>query len=213
MIDVEDLVVDHPSGRALRGVSFVARTGSVVGVVGPEGAGKSTLLRCIATLDMPESGRVSVFGIDPERDPRSVHAILGYVPPAFGLYDALTVGRSLRYAARSRGVAEARATDAAVAAAERLGLAARMPTLAGALSPGERQRLGLAQALVHGPRVLLLDEPSDAGALSPLLHRLAASGVTVMVSAPEVDLLPDSCTDLLELEGGRLARDGLRRLA
>jgi ABC-2 type transport system ATP-binding protein len=213
MIDVENLVVDHPSGRALRGVSFVARTGSVVGLAGPQGAGKSTLLRCLATLNTPESGRLSVAGRDPERDPRGVHAILGYLPPAFGLYDRLTVGRALRYAARSRGVPEARAGEAAVAAADLVGLAGRTPALAGDLNPRERQRLGLAQALVHQPRVLLLDEPEEAGALSPLLARLAASGVTVMVSAPAPEGLPDSCTDLLELESGHVLGDGLRRLA
>lgn len=213
MIDVEDLVVDHPAGRALRGLSFVARTGSVVGVSGPEGAGKSTLFRCLATLDTPESGRMSVAGLDPERDPRGVHAILGYLPPAFGLYDALTVGQCLRYAARSRGVAEALTVDAAVAAAALVGLDGRMPTPAGALAPAERQRLGLAQALVHRPRVLLLDEPPDAGALSPLLGRLAAEGVTIMVSAPEPERLPDSCTDLMELERGQVVGEGLRRLA
>jgi ABC-2 type transport system ATP-binding protein len=210
VIDVEDLVVDHPAGRALRGVSFVARTGAVVGVHGPAGAGKSTLLRCIATLDLPESGRISVAGLDPERDPRGVHALLGYLPPAFGLYDGLTVGQCLRYAARSRGVPEAQAVDAAVAAAGRVGLAGRMPTPAGALAPGERQRLGLAQAIVHRPRVLLLDEPEDAGALSPLLREMAAGGVTIMVSAPDFAHLPDSCTEALELEGG--LTDGLRRL-
>jgi ABC-2 type transport system ATP-binding protein len=151
-----------------------------------------------------------VAGLDPERDPRGVHGLLGYLPPAFGLYDALTVGQCLRYAARTRGVPEARAVDAAVAAAERVGLAGRMPTAAGALRPAERQRLGLAQALVHRPRVLLLDEPEDAGILSPLLRELGAEGVTVMISAPDFAHLPDSCTDALALENGRT--DGLRRL-
>ena len=212
MIDVEALSFDHPSGPALRSVSFVARTGSVVGLTGPEGAGKSTLLRCIATLETPESGRITVAGIDTERDPRGVHALLGYLPGAFGLYDGLSVGRCLRFAARSRGVPEARAADAAVAAAERVGLSGRVATPAGLLSPTERQRLGLAQALVHRPRVLLLDEPQEAGALSPLLRALAEGGMTIMVSAPDPARLPDSCTDLLELDGGRVAGEGLRRV-
>jgi ABC-2 type transport system ATP-binding protein len=217
VIDVEALVFDHPSGPALKGVSFVVRAGAVVGLVGPPGSGKSTLLRCIATLETPGAGRITVAGRDTERDPRGVHAILGYLPRAFGLYDALTVGQCLRYAARSRGVAEAHAEEAAVRAAETVGLAGRMPTRAGALSPRERQRLALAQAIVHRPRVLLLDDPgadaADRDALGPLIRRFAAEGLTVMVSAPDLAGLPDGCTERLALDGGQVASDGVERLA
>jgi ABC-2 type transport system ATP-binding protein len=216
VIDVDALVFDHPCGPVLRGVSFVVRAGAMVGLVGPAGAGKSTLLRCIATLETPGAGRITVAGRDTERDPRGVHAVLGYVPAAFGLYDALTVGQCLRFAARSRGVPIADAEDAAVAAAEMTGLAGRAPTRAGELSPSDRARLAFAQAVVHRPRVLLLDAPisqaSAGDALCPLIQRFAGAGMTLMVSAPSVAELPPGCTDLLELEGGRIAGEGLRRL-
>src|SRR5579875_2113507 len=101
MIDVENVSYDYPSGRALDGISFVVRPGAVLALVGPNGAGKSTLLRCIAALEPPTEGSISVLGMDVRAEPRGVHAALGYLPDFYGLYDALTVRRSLIYAARS----------------------------------------------------------------------------------------------------------------
>ena len=160
MIDVEGLVFDYPSGRALHGVSFVVRPGAVMALVGPNGAGKSTLMRCIAALETPGAGRISVVGLDTQRDPRGVHAALGYLPDAFGLYDALSVRQCLLYAARSRGVDAADASAATELAASEVGLTERLDQRAGELSRGLRQRLAIAQAVVHRPRVLLLDEPA-----------------------------------------------------
>ncbi|WP_174300340.1 ABC transporter ATP-binding protein [Caulobacter sp. S45] len=219
MIDVEDLVFDYPSGRALHGVSFVVRPGAVMALVGPNGAGKSTLMRCIAALEAPGAGRISVVGLDTRRDPRGVHAALGYLPDAFGLYDALSVRQCLLYAARSRGVDAIDAEAAMATAAAEVGLGDRLNRRAGELSRGLRQRLAIAQAVVHRPRVLLLDEPAAGldpaarDALAALIRRFAAGGMTLMVSSHLLSELEDYCTEMLVLEDGRVRGEGVVRLA
>ena len=219
MIDVDGLVFDYPSGRALYGVSFVVRPGAVMALVGPNGAGKSTLMRCIAALDTPHAGRISVVGLDTQRDPRSVHAALGYLPDAFGLYDALSVRQCLLYAARSRGVDAADAQPAMELAAAEVGLGDRLDQRAGELSRGLRQRLAIAQAVVHRPRVLLLDEPAAGldpaarDALATLIRRFADGGMTLMVSSHLLSELEDYCTEMLMLEAGLISGEGVVRLA
>ena len=219
MIDIEGLVFDYPSGRALHGLSFVVRPGAVMALVGSNGAGKSTLMRCIAALDTPHAGRISVVGLDTQRDPRGVHAALGYLPDAFGLYDTLSVRQCLLYAARSRGVDAVDAQPAMALAAAEVGLTDRLDQRAGELSRGLRQRLAIAQAVVHRPRVLLLDEPAAGldpaarDALAALIRRFAAGGMTLMVSSHLLSELEDYSTEMLMLEGGRLRGDGVVRLA
>jgi ABC-2 type transport system ATP-binding protein len=218
MIDAENVVYDYPSGRALRGVSFVVRAGAVLALVGPNGAGKSTLMRCIAALDVPTEGAITVQGIDTQDDPRAIHASLGYLPDIYGLYDGLSVRRCLIYAARSRGVAPGDARAAAEAAAVRVGLSDRMESLAGHLSRGLRQRLGIAQSLVHRPRVLLLDEPASGldpearASLSELIRSLAGDGMTLVVSSHILSELEDYCSEMLMLRDGQVVGGGVVRL-
>ena len=218
MIDAENVTFDYPSGRALHGVGFVVRTGAVLALVGPDGAGKSTLMRCIAALDAPGEGRIHVAGLDTQADPRGVHAALGYLPEVFGLYDTLSVRRALAYAARTRGVAVAQTQAAVALAAQRVGLADRLDRLAGELSRGLRQRLAIGQAIVHSPRVLLLDEPAaglDTGArhaLCALIRELAETGMTVVVSSPLLSDLEDCCSEMLMLDEGRIGGGGVVRV-
>jgi ABC-2 type transport system ATP-binding protein len=215
MIAAQNVVYDYPSARALHGVSFTVAKGAVLALVGPNGAGKSTLMRCIAALDRPTSGTISVAGIDTHADPRGVHAALGYLPDFFGLYDELSVRRALVYAARSRGVPEAAAAEAATRAAARVELSDRMEQRAGELSRGLRQRLAIAQTLVHSPSVLLLDEPAaglDPEArrnLSDLIRRLSGEGMTILVSSHILAELEDYCTDMLMIRDGRVAGEGV----
>ncbi len=219
MVDVDDLVFDAPWGRVLQGVSFVVRTGAVLGLVGADPPTRSILLRCIAALEEPERGRISVAGLDTRRHPRAIHALLGHVPPTFGLYDALTLRQALRYAAASRGVPDAEAPAAGEAAAAAVGLAERLDDPVGGLTPRGRWRLAFAQAVAHRPRLLLLEEPvtgldaAERQAVATLLQRFAGEGMTVVASAPLRAELPPGCTDLLELEGGLLAGEGVVRLA
>lgn len=215
MIEVSGVVYDYPTARALHGVSFSVERGAVLAMVGPNGAGKTTLLRCIAALDAPTEGRITVAGLDTQADPRGVHAALGYLPDFFGLYEELSVRRCLLYAARSRGVAEADAGRAAEAAASRVQLSDRLEARAGELSRGLRQRLAIAQTIVHQPKVLLLDEPA-AGldpearrSLSELILRLSGEGMTIIVSSHILAELEDYSTRMLMIRDGRAAGGGV----
>ena len=215
MIVAQDVIYDYPAARALHGVSFTVARGSVLALVGPNGAGKSTLMRCIAALDRPTSGTISVAGLDTENDPRAVHAAIGYLPDFFGQYDELSVRRCLIYAARSRGVSAVEAEGAATRAAGKVGLGDRLDKRAGELSRGLRQRLAIAQTIVHAPQVLLLDEPA-AGldpearrSLSELVTRLASEGMTILVSSHILAELEDYCTDMLMIRDGRVAGGGI----
>jgi ABC-2 type transport system ATP-binding protein len=189
--------------------------GAVLALVGPNGAGKTTLMRCVAALDSPTEGAISVAGLDTQADPRGVHKAIGYLPDFFGLYDELSVRRSLAYAARSRGVAEDQTAAAVQRAAERVQLADRLEARAGELSRGLRQRLAIAQTIVHQPRALLLDEPA-AGldpearrSLSDLILKLAGEGMTIVVSSHILAELEDYSTRMLMIRDGRVAGGGV----
>jgi ABC-2 type transport system ATP-binding protein len=208
MIDVTDLVYEYPTTRALKGVSLKVAPQTITALVGPNGAGKTTLLRCLAALEDPYSGSVTVAGHDTRAEPRAIHALLGYLPDFYGLYDALSVRRILTYMARSRGIVPALTATAVEKAATRVGLFERLEVKAGDLSRGLRQRLGIAQAIVHEPKVLLLDEPSaglDPQArrdLAALLVALKDAGMTLVVSSHILAELEDYCSEMVIIEDG-----------
>ncbi len=210
MIDVNDLVYEYPSARALDGVSLKVVPQTITALVGPNGAGKTTLLRCLAALEAPYAGHVLIDGLDTAAAPREIHARLGYLPDFYGLYDELSVRRSLIYAARAHGIARPRRERRRKKAAARVGLADRMETPAGQLSRGLRQRLAIAQTIVHEPRVLLLDEPAaglDPQArrdLSTLLVALKDGGMTLVVSSHILAELEDYCSEMIIIEDGRI---------
>ena len=211
MIEVSNLVYEYPAVRALDGVSFTVAPQTVTALVGPNGAGKTTLLRCLAALEAPYSGCVLVDGLDTAAAPREIHTRLGYLPDFYGLYDELSVRRALIYAARAHGIAADAARAAAEKAAQRVCLADRLETLAGELSRGLRQRLAIAQTIVHEPRVLLLDEPAaglDPQArrgLSTMLLSLKDQGMTLVVSSHILAELEDYCSEMIIIEDGRIA--------
>jgi ABC-2 type transport system ATP-binding protein len=195
-------------------VSFSVAPGSVTALVGPNGAGKTTLLRLLAALDAPYAGRVVVDGLDAAAHPRLVHQRLGYLPDFFGLYDELTVRQSLIYAALARKVGRDKAEAAAAQTAARVGLADRLSERGSELSRGLRQRLAIAQTIVHAPRVLLLDEPA-AGldpearrSLSNLILDLQRDGMTIIVSSHILAELEDYCSAMLVMSQGRLIGGG-----
>jgi ABC-2 type transport system ATP-binding protein len=210
MIEIRDLAFEYPGHRALAGISLDIVGGSITALVGPNGAGKTTLLRCLAALETPYAGHVTIDGLDTRDAPRAIHARLGYLPDFFGLYDALSVKRCLQYAARAHGIAAGDALDAAQKAARRVGLLDRMEQPAGALSRGLRQRLAIAQAIVHQPKVLLLDEPAaglDPQArrdLSQLLLSLKSDGMTLVVSSHILAELEDYSDRMVIVDHGRI---------
>lgn len=210
MIAVEHVVFDYPGVRALDDVSFAIKKGAITALVGPNGAGKTTLLRCLAALEPPHGGSIAIEGVDIFDEPRRTHRLVGYLPDFFGLYDTLTVGQCLTYAAGSQGVQSAAIGQSVQQAAARFAIGELLERRAGDLSRGQRQRLAIAQATVHGPSLLLLDEPAaglDPQAradLSGTLLSLARNGITVVVSSHILTELEDYCTDLLIIDRGKL---------
>ena len=213
VVQVRDLVYDYPTARALFGVSFDIAPGSITALVGPNGAGKTTLLRCLAALETPYSGSVFVDGLDVEEHPRDVHKRLGFLQDFFGLYDELTVRQCLDHHAAAHGVPWVKRPAAVEQSAERLGLADRLGQKAGALSRGLRQRLAVAQAIIHQPSLLLLDEPAsglDPEArqdLSRLLVTLRDEGMTLIVSSHILAELEDYSTHMMIMQDGRLTEN------
>jgi ABC-2 type transport system ATP-binding protein len=207
---VEALAFEYPGVRALDEVSFAIGRGTVTALVGPNGAGKTTLLRCLAGLDAPLAGQVEVAGIDVLEHPREAHRCLGYLSDFFGVYEALTVAQCLAHAASIQGVAEDEVPRAVTRTAARLDLADRTGQTAGTLSRGLRQRLAIGQAIIHGPQLLLLDEPA-AGldpearhSLAVLLRALQGEGMSLVVSSHILAELDEYSTHMLVLREGRL---------
>jgi ABC-2 type transport system ATP-binding protein len=207
---VAALDYEYPGVRALSGVSFELHRGTVTALVGPNGAGKTTLLRCLAGLDAPLEGAIEVGGVDVLEAPREAHRKLGYLSDFFGVYESLTVAQCLAHAGAMQGVAEAGLDEAVRRTAQRLGLADRQGQAAGTLSRGLRQRLAIGQALIHGPELLLLDEPA-AGldpearhALAALFRTLRDEGMTLVVSSHILAELDEYSTHMLVLRGGEV---------
>ncbi len=210
MIGVEGLNFEYEGKRVLHDVSFTIAPGSITALVGPNGAGKTTLLRCMTRLETPLSGRIVIDGINVEDDPRAAHRVTGYLSDLFGLYDNLSVRRCLTYMAWAHGVRGEDVARRVEDVAERVGITKYMEAQAGTLSRGYRQRVGVGLALIHGPRVLLLDEPAsglDPEArveLSHLVLSLRAQGMTIVVSSHILAELEDYCTEMLVIREGRI---------
>ena len=200
--------------QAVRSVSLEAHTGRVTGLVGPNGSGKTTLLLMLASLLAPDAGSIRIDGVDPVTDPQSARALIGWMPDALGAWDSLTSRETLVVTGRLYGMTKAEASARAVALLAEVGLTALADSPAKVLSRGQKQRLGLARALVHEPRVLLLDEP--ASGLDPqaridlrvLLRRLAAEGRTVLVSSHILSELEEVVDDAVFLVAGETVDAG-----
>ncbi|AYD88959.1 ABC transporter ATP-binding protein [Actinomyces sp. 2119] len=174
---------------AVSRLSISVPSGSVTGLVGPNGAGKTTLLLMLAALLRPDSGSIRVAGLDPVTQPREVHRAVGWMPDTFGTWDSLTCTEILMTFAAAQGLDSRTARDRADQMLSLVYLSDMAHTPARVLSLGQRQRLGLARALVHSPQVLLLDEPASGmdprsrADLRTLLRDLASQGTTVLVSS------------------------------
>src|ERR1039458_8098623 len=158
-IIAEGLTKSFPNVRAVDALSFDVRVGEIFGLVGPDGAGKTTTLRMLAGIMPPDAGKATVAGFDVARNPEGAKHSLSYMPQRFGLYEDLNVEDNIRFYADLFGV---RASDRKLRSMQLLEAASMSEfrtRLAGKLSGGMKQKLGLVCALIHRPKVILLDEP------------------------------------------------------
>lgn len=212
MIEVENLSKNYGPFQALQDISFSVDKGQIVGFLGPNGAGKTTTMR-ILTCFMPASkGKVSVAGYDVFKESREVRKRIGYLPENIPLYTEMTVTKYLSYMAKIRNVPRKCIRERLDIAIEACGLIERRKQIIGQLSRGFRQRVGLAQALVHDPEVLILDEPTSG--LDPrqiveirdLIKELGKER-TILFST---HILPEArltCERLLIISNGKITGD------
>ena len=199
-IEVAGVTRFFGSTRAVWQMDMTAPSGTVTGLVGSNGAGKTTLLLMIAALVAPDAGSIRVSGLDPLTQPREVHQAVGWMPDAFGTWDSLTCTEILMTFAAAQGLDDATGRRRADEMLTAVHLDEMAHTPARVLSRGQKQRLGLARALVHRPKVLLLDEPAagmdprSRADLRVLLRDLASDGVTILISShilPELEQMID----------------------
>ncbi|ELQ6262438.1 multidrug ABC transporter ATP-binding protein [Cronobacter malonaticus] len=198
---------------ALAPLSVTIRAGSVTGLVGPDGAGKTTLMRILAGLMRQDDGRVQVLGLDPIAEENALHAVLGYMPQKFGLYEDLTVQENLNLYADLRSVTGAVREQTFARLLEFTALGPFTGRLAGKLSGGMKQKLGLACTLVGQPKVLLLDEPGvgvdpiSRRELWQMVHELAGDGMLILWSTSYLDEA-EQCREVLLMNEGELLYQG-----
>ena len=210
-IDVHGLTKIYSGRRVVDDLSIEVQEGRITGFLGPNGSGKTTTLRMICGLLTPDAGQGTALGLDIRKQAGAIKRQTGYMTQKFSLYEDLTIEENLRFTARVYGLDNRRGrVDAAL---ERLGLSARRGQLAGSLSGGWKQRLALAAAILHEPKLLLLDEPT-AGvdpkarrAFWDEIHALAAEGLTVMVSTHYMDEA-ERCHDIAYIAYGKLLARG-----
>ena len=212
LLSVSHLTKSYGSRPAVRDVSFDAAPG-VTGILGPNGAGKSTLMRCLAGLAGWDSGDVRIGGVDLARRTAEARRKIGFMPERVAFPLEMRVWRYLRFVAEMKGISARQRTEAVEAALGQAGLESARSRIVGNLSKGYRQRVGLAQALLGEPPVLILDEPS-AG-LDPLnamefrdVIRLCARDRAVLVSTHMLSEAPLLCDRVVVMSAGTLVFTG-----
>jgi len=214
MITVENLCFDYPGKRAIDNVSFTIEPNTITALVGPNGAGKTTLLRCLAALELPFQGKITIDTWQTDHFPRKVHAISSYLSDFFGLYDELTVAQSLKFFAWSHLYPPEQVSGVVESTAKRLEIWDYQNITVGKLSRGQRQSLAIALTILPQPKVLFLDEPAsglDPAAranLSKLLLSLQKEGMTIIVSSHILAELEEYSTHMIMMENGKIVMQG-----
>jgi len=212
MVELDRLTRDFGPIRAVDGISFTVHRGEVVGFLGPNGAGKTTTMRMITGYLLPTAGTARVMGHDVVEEPIAVKRRLGYLPEGAPLYGDMTVEALLRFVAAVRGFAGAEKRRRVGAAVERAQLAEVLHQPVDTLSKGYKRRVGLAQAILHDPPVLILDEPTDG--LDPnqkhevrRLVREMAADKAIIVSTHILEEVDAVCTRAIVIARGRIVAD------
>jgi ABC-2 type transport system ATP-binding protein len=213
MIEVRQLTKYYGEHAAIRDLNFDIDRGEVIGFLGLNGAGKTTTLKILGCLLLPTSGRVVVGGVDVIANPHEMRRKIGFLPDLPPLYGEMTVESYLSFAARLRGVAAKDAAARVREAEEKTGLVDVHRELISSLSHGYRQRIGLAQAMVHKPSLLILDEPT--GGLDPVqivemrnLIRQLRGEHTLLISSHFLAEISQTCDRLLVIQAGEIVAQG-----
>ncbi|MGC1817697.1 MAG: ATP-binding cassette domain-containing protein [Casimicrobiaceae bacterium] len=213
MIEVRNLHKRFGKIVAVDGVSFIARDGEITGLLGPNGAGKTTSLRCLYTLMKPDRGEILIDGLDAAADPVAVRRRLGVLPDARGIYKRLTARENIAYFGRLHGldpVTLGRRIDAAIAALEMGDFADRR---AEGYSQGQRVKTAIARALVHDPKNVVLDEPTNGldvmatRSMRGFLRNLKADGRCVLFSSHIMQEVAALCDRIVVIAKGRVVAD------
>jgi len=210
-IDVSSLNKSFGTKHVVEDLSIRLEQGRICGFLGPNGSGKTTTLRMLCGLLTPDSGQGTCLGFDILREADRIKRETGYMTQRFSLYEDLTIAENLQFTARVYGLDRRR--ERVDGALDNLGLASRRDQLAGTLSGGWKQRLALASATLHEPKLLLLDEPTagvDPKARRTFwdeIHELAAKGLTVLVSTHYMDEA-ERCHEIAYISYGRLIARG-----
>lgn len=213
MIEVKDLHKAFGEVKAVDGVSFAARDGEITGLLGPNGAGKTTTLRMLYTLMKPDRGQVLVDGIDAAVDPLSVRCRLGVLPDARGLYKRLTARENIDYFARLQGLPEDELRTRREALVSALDMADIADRRTEGFSQGQRVKTAIARALIHDPRNVILDEPTNGldvmatRALREFMRNLKAEGRCVLFSSHIMQEVGALCDRIVVIARGRVVAD------
>lgn len=214
MIEARALAKRFGAVQAVDGVSFVARDGLITGLLGPNGAGKSTTLRMLYTLLRPDAGTAVVDGHDAVADPEAVRRRLGVLPHGAGVYPLLTARENIRYFGELQGLSRAARTRRADELVERLAMQEFADRPAKGYSQGQKLKTALARALVHAPRNLILDEPTNGldvmavRQLRALLRQLRDAGHCVLFSSHVMQEVEGLCDEIVVIAHGRVVASG-----
>ncbi|HEV2378557.1 MAG TPA: ABC transporter ATP-binding protein [Terriglobia bacterium] len=213
-IETESLSRRFGELEAVRQVNLRVEAGQFYGFLGPNGAGKSTTIKMLTGLLEPSSGCIRVLGLDLGRDPLEVKRQIGVVPEGMALFDRLTGPEYLNFAGRMYGLDRITAAERARELLEFMTLADRPKTLIVDYSHGMKKKLALAAAVVHGPKVLFLDEPFEgvdaiaAGALKAMLNRMIARGATIFLTSHVLEIVERLCSHVGIIHQGALVAQG-----
>jgi len=213
MIEVRDLHKAFGAVKAVDGVGFAARDGEITGLLGPNGAGKTTTLRMLYTLMTPDRGQVLVDGIDAAADPLAVRRRLGVLPDARGLYKRLTARENIDYFARLQGLPEDELRTRRDALVQALDMDDIVDRRTEGFSQGQRVKTAIARALVHDPRNVILDEPTNGldvmatRALRQFMLKLRDEGRCVLFSSHIMQEVGALCDRIVVIARGRVVAD------
>jgi ABC-2 type transport system ATP-binding protein len=212
MIEVRELSRSYGELKAVQEVSFDIGRGEIVGLLGHNGAGKTTIMKMLTGYLEPSSGSIRIDGLDIAKQRREAQRRIGYLPENCPLYPEMRVLDYLDYQAALHGMPTGRRTDAIRRAIERTDLGAKATAVIGTLSRGYRQRVGVAQAILHEPAILILDEPTNGLDPSQIQHmrglvRDLSKGATLIISTHVLQEVEAVCSRVLIMRGGQLALD------